>query len=364
MAITVLDAEGINQIKTAGTNNLTVNTGGDLLAGDVIVLGVGFDNTGTSTPTVTASGGTGITWTTQVTGNSNSATSAAACRSAIITGVLSQSVASGTTVTLTFSETITAKSVALSAYRGVDTSTMVRSGTSNSAQGSGTAASVTTGATNPVSGDIVLAVVCSESNTAPGTDSDTTNGSWSNQSGQSMTGGNSATNINIMASFKVVTADGAQTYNQTVASSDWSSSIIALRPSPSATVNASVVASVAAIPQATATFDAAISASVVAGVAAVPAPTKQEGAGRSPAVVPAAAAVPQAIAVGQPDADVNAAVVSVVVAVPQATAEAQADASVSVSVVATDVSVRKPAYILTVSPPSTVEDWAIVMTIQ
>jgi hypothetical protein len=232
MAITAVLSSGVTSLKSAGTTITVTNSPNGLAAGDVIVILTGFDNTGTSTPTVTASGGTGITWVTQVTGNSNSATSGNAVRTAIITGVCSQSVASGTTFTLTYSATITAKQVVMWAFRGVDNTNPVRSGTSNSAQGSSTTSSVTTGATNPVSGDVVVAVACSESNTLPGFDTDTTNGSWANDQPSTMSGGNSATNVNIRCAYKITTGSGAQTHDNTVDSSDWSASILALQPNP------------------------------------------------------------------------------------------------------------------------------------
>lgn len=79
--------------------------------------------------------------------------------------------------------------------------------------------------TDPVAGDLVVAMSAYEHSTASTVtaDSDTTNGSWSTQTAQVASGGTTLAAVKVVAQYKAVTATGNQSYatsNSTTASVD------------------------------------------------------------------------------------------------------------------------------------------------
>jgi hypothetical protein len=110
--------------------------------------------------------------------------------------------------------------------------------------------------------------------------------------------------------------------------------------SGNATVSASTVAAVAAVPSATVRLSSAITASTVAAVASVPSATVRLSAAISPSTVAAVAAVPSATV--RLSVLIPAVGVSAVAAVGSATVSAQQQASVSASTVAAVAAIGTP----------------------
>lgn len=220
--------------KTSSTT-LTGTVAESAATGTVLVIGVSFDNTGTSTPTVAAShaGSSSITWSTAVTADSPNATSAAGVRAALIVGVVTAGTLLTTdTITLTFSATITAKRGAGRKFTGVDVTTPVRAACTATTNGTGTSVAMAT-ADTPLTGEMVVAIVGAEGQNRPGRDSDTTNGSWVNIGENNTAGGAADSNVAYQLSYKILTGDGSQTFDSTISSStDWAAAIAVLQPTP------------------------------------------------------------------------------------------------------------------------------------
>lgn len=123
-------------------------------------------------------------------------------------------------ITVNFTTSVAAKCIGLAKVTGIASgSASIITGASGS--GSGTSASSGAMGTAPGRDDIVFGWVGSEHTTAPGGDSDTTNGSWSDLHALNAGSGTAATNIRLRVQYKVVTASGAQTFDSSTGNSDW-----------------------------------------------------------------------------------------------------------------------------------------------
>lgn len=218
---------GVQDSGTGSSRSVTITVGGaDITAGDLIIVGLAFDNMGGSgaAPDMTVTDSASNTYTQQLVQNQTPGSSAndgatAFLYSAVSASTLTSGVgtitATGTAINQFNTQSRAARYIVV---RGASTTPYSTSGVS----GSGTTYnSGNTATASLASGDLVVGVVASESNTVPTNDTDTTNGSW-NGGTQNVGGtGSDASKMSILLSYKIVTASGTQTFNGTVANSDW-----------------------------------------------------------------------------------------------------------------------------------------------
>lgn len=214
----------------AGTTIGTAPSTETILAGDTIVVAVACDNLGATTPTKTLTipaNFDSLVEHVDVARNASAAAGTAlglwTCRAVID----DPNSGGGGSFSCALSGSVGARVIGLIALRG--TAGGVR-GTVQVANGSSTAPSVVSDVA--VNGDVVIGVAALEQNSAPTGDSDTTDGSWSTLDSHNTTGGGSAANQSLAMQTKVVTADGAQTYNLTSANTDWIIAALILTPIP------------------------------------------------------------------------------------------------------------------------------------
>lgn len=129
------------------------------------------------------------------------------------------------TPVVTFSITRTAKAVAIEEFSGASTTERGTTVTGPSTIGTPTATN-----TAPLTGDLVIGASGWESTTNPTGASDTTNGSWSALTIAKTTGGVDNANMLAAIQWKIVTADGSQTYSPTGISTDATVIVAALEP--------------------------------------------------------------------------------------------------------------------------------------
>jgi hypothetical protein len=119
------------------------------------------------------------------------------------------------TITVTCSLSVVARAAVAQWWSG---STGVLGDTTTSAAGSSATLSLASGTAED--GELVVGVVGIEDVTAPGYDSDTTNGAWSSGYGIGTTGGGAASNVYAAIQYKIVTGAGTQTWNLTHPTTD------------------------------------------------------------------------------------------------------------------------------------------------
>jgi hypothetical protein len=201
-------------------------------AGDILLWAFGFDNTNTTTPTVSSIGketGESNNWTQLGYVDSPTATSGGGVR-AELWGIIT---------TVAWSE-LTVASLDASVARRVDyafvctggslttrTSSLPRAGVNGT--GSATRTQTETGV---LSGDLCIGVGVTESSTHVTTDSDTTNGSWTTQQVRTASGGGAA-NVAMNVQTKITNADGTQSIDNSV--SDGGVLLVVLREASTAT---------------------------------------------------------------------------------------------------------------------------------
>lgn len=222
-----------NSTTAATTIAATVVTA-DVAAGNLLVAWVVFDNTGTSTPTVSSvskPGGDGGTWTKLTSFDSPTATAAAGLRGELWGIVTTTAWPVSTAVTATLSASVDDRTILLAEFSGA--SLTVRHAASASA------AAVTTQSvaisTGLASGDLVVGASGQEFGGMTWTaDTDTINGSWSSAYTTASGTGTSADMSSILQ-YKIITASGAQTYNPASnQSSDTGTAVVGLAPSAGA----------------------------------------------------------------------------------------------------------------------------------
>jgi hypothetical protein len=226
------------QDHTSGTSgsgtSVTVTLAGNVPAGNLLAVWVGFDNLTASTPTVSSldkPGGESATWARVAQHNSSIATAAAGVRGEMWVIRVTQQWDSGTVVTATLSASPPKSCATCREFTGVFATLRGTAGTNTSTGGTPSAA---TSGTALVAGDLVLGGATFETSTTPSDDADTTNGSWSAGLIGSATGGASAAQVRSIQQYKVVSATGVQTYNPT-ANSDSGAAVVALQNDPAAT---------------------------------------------------------------------------------------------------------------------------------
>lgn len=233
----VADVGGANN-KTSGTTLATTVTS-NVAVGTLLMVFVSADNLSATTPTFTFSDSAGNTYTTLVQKATN-ATAASGIAGAIGATLVSAPLTGGSsTVTVTLSGAVTAKISEVLTFSGASTVGRVAA---VSASGASTAPTVTTGSAS--SGDLVVGLITYEdSSLLSAADADTTGGSWSTVvNAITAGGGGAATNAAISVQYKVVNAAGAQTFNNTLATStDWNAMAVVLKPSVVVTASGSGV---------------------------------------------------------------------------------------------------------------------------
>jgi len=228
-----------NGNKTAAAS-IAVTTTATPAVGDLVVVQCGRDDVANDTVPDTLTDTHGNTW------NKISATRLATVGTALdgVVAVLfwskiTTAFSGTTTLTWSWTNNATAKSIRAFRYSGVDTIDGTP-GTNNAAS-TAVSASVTPSA----AGALVIGFAAREgaAGASASNDTDTTNGTWSATSRSSLTtGGTAATNCSTLYAQKIVTASGAQTFNSTIGTStDWAA--IAVAFSAAATVSHPITAS-------------------------------------------------------------------------------------------------------------------------
>jgi hypothetical protein len=225
MAITAAPAGTANSTSSSAT--LAVTTTATIAAGEFIVVAIGADNNGaggaTSTTGVTDSAGNTYTLRADQLRDPGAAEAGTSLR--VYCATAQYALASGQTVTVSFSPDTVSKAAAV--WRVVPTSTvthqisfLVETGTvGNGANPTITSASVT-------SGDLVIGVNSAETSTTPTADADSSNGTWSTAQVGVANSGSGVTSQVVTTQYKVVTGTATQTYNTTLVALDNAISIL------------------------------------------------------------------------------------------------------------------------------------------
>lgn len=214
-------------VNTTSETSTTVTVTTDFAVGDRCLVFVACDNSETAgaSPLTTftePSGGTvsNVRTSTRTSGASNDGVTIT-LRQFEVTAA--RPLVTNDLITVNFTSSTAAKCIGLVKVTGIMMSSSTITG--NAGTGSGTSASSGAMGTAPGRDDIVFGWVGSEHTTAPGGDSDTTNGSWSDLHALNAGSGTAATNIRLRVQYKVVTANGAQTFDSSTGNSDWACAI-------------------------------------------------------------------------------------------------------------------------------------------
>lgn len=222
--------EGKATSKTSSTTLTTANL--NITSGNVVVLAVSCDNTGTSAPTITISVPSGETASWTILAHNSPNPNAASGIRGFLCYIKTTQAWSGFGAVITFSAAITAKAVVGAEFSGGSTTARGTGVTANSSVG--TPIADLTGSTQPQSGDLVIAMASAEDNAGQGHDADNSNGSWSFDDINSddvafTTGGSAVTNASVLIQHKIVTGTADQTYSP-ICDGDSGAVAIALAP--------------------------------------------------------------------------------------------------------------------------------------
>lgn len=196
--------------KVAGTT-LAITTTQSIPVGSSIILGGGHDNTSGTAPTVSISLPSGETAFWNINQGAASATTSSGNGARGFVAWTKNGVAwpSGTVITVTYSASITAKDINLAVWAPGSFKRYEQTSQQNSS--SSGAAQVTHSGVS--TGDLIVGAEYHEDNTIPALDTDTTNGSWSGNTGAVTSGSTAATNMGSRLTYKEATAGGSQTLN-------------------------------------------------------------------------------------------------------------------------------------------------------
>lgn len=218
-----------NAAGTTGATTLVITTTAAIAIGDLVVVRVASDNLSATTPTVAATDSGGNTYTSRAFQGVN-ATAAAGVVGAILATKATAAVASGGTITLTFTPNTAAHKAAYAeSFIGFDNTLRVAAAT---ASGASTAATVTSG--SATADDLVVGMVASEDRAVPSAyATDTTRGTWSTGVNKpSTTSGTATTAVEVNGQHKIVNATGTQVYANTVTNSDWAALVCVFQKAP------------------------------------------------------------------------------------------------------------------------------------
>lgn len=217
---------------SAKTSSATYTSGAiSANPGDVIVLGVAWDNLTTTTPTISATTPPTVpatetaSWITTTTANSQSGTSGGAFLVAVI--IIRATVTwTAFQPVITLTGAVTAKVSTGVVRSGGSTTVNGQNSTRSSIGTPSTASAVTANA-----GDLCVGFEFAETATISPADSDTTGGAWVPESTIATSGGGDTTNLSVRCISKIPTVTGVQTLDFSVGvSTDSCASLLALAP--------------------------------------------------------------------------------------------------------------------------------------
>lgn len=220
IAVTVMGSAG-NKTAEASTNTSAHPTSAAI--GDLMLVFITADNAGASGASAISSvtDAKGNTYTAVVSKNQTPGSSANdGLTVAIYKSVLTTALSTTDLITVNWSPNVTAKTIHTAKVTGANTTAL----SSGSNSGAGTTYTVGPSA-SMTSGQLIICLAGNESATAPAIDTDTTNGSWVDDSaggGSSGGTGGDGTKMASMVAHKLVTGTGTQTWNgNTGANTDW-----------------------------------------------------------------------------------------------------------------------------------------------
>lgn len=214
---------------TTAATSIAIVPGANFASGSMAILALAYDNSGASgaDPFTSISDNTGNTWTSRDNRLNDPGAASAGSTLRIFTTAVG-TLGTGTTITVNFGSSTTAKSWTLTEVTAA-VNFIPFFITNGGATGTSTTPTVTTGSIT--NGDMVFGAMANEGNATVTADSDTTNGTWSTQ--QTVNNGTGTGGMQVASQFKVVNATATQTYNLTLsASGDWAIGWIQLREVP------------------------------------------------------------------------------------------------------------------------------------
>jgi hypothetical protein len=234
MAVTHVRSHAGGQTKSTGTT-LAVALSAGVAANNTLYLHAVIDTlAGGTTPNITGitvPAGETATWT--LVGAHPGATTSGA--NSVIgelwTITTTQAWDVAFTPTITWNGSRNARGAVVEEFSGVTTTVRGTVSAVTSATGAPSAA-----VSSPLAGDLVVAGSSWETGTAPSGDTDTTNGSWSGVVSIATTGGLDTSNLVAALQYKIVTADGAQTYDPTGTNNDAGAVVAVMTPAAGAHV--------------------------------------------------------------------------------------------------------------------------------
>jgi hypothetical protein len=219
---------GNNVAAAGGSTSLVITTTAAIAVDDLIVVRVAADNLNATTPTFTCTDSGNNVYTTHAQRATN-ATAASGVAGAIMCAYASTAISTGGTITVVLSSATPAHRAAYAtSFTGANNTLRA----TPTAAATGTTAAVSSGASSTVSsGDLVLGWSAIEGNNTTTGDADTLNGTWSTLvSVSSAAGGTAASRVQVNGQHKIVTASGAQTYDNTTTATDWVAGTIVMQP--------------------------------------------------------------------------------------------------------------------------------------
>lgn len=202
-----------------GATTITISPGSNLAAGSMAVLVLAYDNSGTNgaDPFSSITDSLGNFWHRKVTALYDPAGASAGATLAIFTSyMLAGAVTTGTTITVTFSSSTTAK--AWTMHELVPSANkFIRFLTGAAGTGSATGTPTVT-SSSITSGDVIIGCGAVESADTWTGDSDSSSGTWSTK--QSTGFGTGTSGQAVISQLKVTSGTATQTYNPTLTSAD------------------------------------------------------------------------------------------------------------------------------------------------
>jgi len=213
VALTATD-RGSGGNNTASTS-IAITPASNFTAGKFAILCIAYDNSGSggSDPFSSISDNHGNTWTLiEASLRDPGAASAGVALRVYRSLQNAATLTTSSTITVSFGANSTgAKAWTLTEVSNSTGSLNYKTGGNSGASGATATPSITTG--NIFNGQLVLGVVGREYNATRTDDADTSNGSWS--ASQNAGFGSTTSGIEIISQWKIVTADGTQTFNPT-----------------------------------------------------------------------------------------------------------------------------------------------------
>jgi hypothetical protein len=311
---------------------------------------------------------------------------------------LTTALVSGDTIDVSWTTEAGRRALAAEEFSGLEITEIA---TSAGAEGSGTTPSSGASGTPSAAVGLGFGMVAVRGPTGDAftEDADTTGGTaWTSLTRVGTSGGSATTNAVNNAAYKVTTSAAAQTYNPTIDSRGWNAVVAVLQETstggatatpavaavtttvPAATItrtaekDATVIATSAVLPVATAALSDTVEPAVAALTSTVPQPTITYSATVTPAVIAMSAVVPAATPVLDDTAE--PAVVAITTTVPAPTISVGGNVTAEPPVIATTAAlaaatptaddVAEPAVIATLATIPTVTyltDWTVVATV-